>query len=75
MEGLCYLTDLAACAGLGRCSCKEWTYRIQPRITRREIPVDLFDPKFNCKHLLAARRFQYGQWFQRLMADEPPENL
>lgn len=88
MEGLEYLVDLTSEGGIGRCACKNWDYRISPRVTAGEHPVDLFDELFTCIHLRAAREYQlqefhrvpeaqpfgYEELFWRLMALEPPES-
>jgi hypothetical protein len=68
-----HLVDLSEFGGIGRCSCEEWTYRISPRITGGEVPVDLFDPLFTCTHLRAAREYLFDEMFWRLMAIEPAQ--
>lgn len=74
MEGGAYLVDLAANAGIGFCGCKRWGYKVSPRLTAGEHPIDLFDKLFSCSHIRAARSYQYEEWFWLVMAREPNQD-
>lgn len=74
VQGSAYLVDLSENGGIGFCGCRNWLHEISPRITRGELPTDLRDPLFNCKHLMAARDFMEDEIFWRLMEVEPPHD-
>lgn len=73
MEDGEYLVDLAEEGGIGRCGCRNWECRISPRITQGQKPIDLCDPLFTCKHIEAAREYQYQEWFWLVLALEQHE--
>lgn len=67
MAGSSYLVRLDEHRGVGECSCKSWHCRVWPKIRDGVKPDGLFDPDFACKHLTAARRYQYGEFFRALI--------
>lgn len=45
-----YLVDLSSYDGQGRCDCRDFRCRIEPKLSRGQKP-----PKRFCKHIIAAR--------------------